>query len=84
MKLRMQRHEGIVIFMVVMMLVRDGRDTDIVECVDGVDLEFQLLQCTVVIFCAMFIAVLVGIGNVPLDSPWRPTVHPFCWVKIIL
>ena len=83
MELGVQRHEGVVVF-VVALEVGDRGDTDIVESVDGVDLQFQLLQCTVVIFCAMLVTILVGIGNVPLDSPRRPAVHPFCWVKIIL
>ena len=49
MKLRVQRHESVVVFVMAVM-VRYCGDTDIVESVDRVDLEFQLLQSTVVIF----------------------------------
>lgn len=69
-------NEVILLFVLDEVMSWDGRYADIVECIDGIDLQFELLKGAVIIFF-MVMGILVGIGDISFDPFRRSAMHPF-------
>lgn len=64
-------------------LAGKGRHADIIEGVDGVDLQFELLHREVAILVAVVLAHFLGVREIPLDLAGWPTLHPFDSLNIL-
>ena len=61
----------------------EGGHADIIEGVDGVDLQLELLHGEVAILVAVVLAQFFGVREVPLDLARRPALHPFDSLNIL-